>query len=98
MINEVEACGTCKEISIKGTQKFKSIFKITDNRSRVACVRKANLWWNEKEEFLNALSATENHLIYVRCKNVPGLIEKRIAVKALHGRGRKGQDWVIYLH
>ena len=33
-----------------------------------------------------------------RFQTVPGLAEKRCAVKALRGRGRKRHDWVEYLH
>ena len=98
MIKEVEDCGTDKEISIKATQKFQSIFKITDNRSKVACIRRANRWWKGKDQFLNALSRKESRILYVRSKNIPGLVEKRSGVKALHGRGRKRNDWVIHLH
>ena len=61
-------------------------------------IKEVNRWLNEKEELLNALSAWENRMMYVRSKYVPGLVEKQIAVKALHGRGRKLQDWVKYLH
>ena len=42
MIKQVEEYGTDKEISIKETQNFKSIFKITDDRSQTACIQKAN--------------------------------------------------------
>ena len=98
MIKEVEECGTAKKIGIKATQKFKSIFKVSDNRSKFACIRKANRWWNEKEQFLNSLSTRENRMMYVRCKSIPGLVEKRCVIKALHGRGKKRHDWVEYLH
>ena len=98
MINQVEDCGTDKEISIKATQKFKTIFKIRDERSRKACIRKANRWWNGRDEFLNALSTKENGTMCLRSKNVPGIAEKRCAVKAFQGRGRKRNDWVTYLH
>ena len=37
-------------------------------------------------------------MMYVRCKSIPGLVEKRCAIKALHGRGKKRHDWVEYLH
>ena len=98
MMKEVEESGTDKEILIKATEKFNSIFKIADSRSKIASIRKANRWWNEKEQFLNALTARENREIYVRCKSVAGFVEERNAVKALHGRGRKRHDWVEYLH
>ena len=98
MIEKVKECGTSKEISIKATRKFKLIFKITDNRLQVACIRKANRWCNGKEEFLNALSATGNRKMYVRCKNVLSLIEKRIAIKALHRWDWKRHNWIKYLH
>ena len=37
-------------------------------------------------------------MMYVRCKSIPGLVEKRCVVKALHGLGKKRHDWVEYLH
>ena len=82
----------------QSNRKINSIFKIADSRSKIACIRKAIRWWNENEQFLNALTARENRIIYVRCKSVAGFVEKRCAVKALHGRGRKRHDWVEYLH
>ena len=82
---------------MKATQKFKSIFKIIDNRSKLERYWKAQRWWNGREQSQNALSANENRMMYVRCKAVPSLVEKRCAVKSLRGRGRKRLDWVEYL-
>ena len=36
--------------------------------------------------------------MYVRCKNAPGVVEKRCSVKAFLERGEKRNDWVVYLH
>ena len=83
---------------MKETQEFKSIFRIADDRSKVASFRKANGWWNGRVQFQNVLSTKESHMLFVRCKSIPRLADKRCVVKDLRGRGGKGHNWVEHLH
>ncbi len=46
MIEEVSESGTEKEISINPVRKFRSLLKVTDQKSRNSCLCKAMRWWN----------------------------------------------------
>lgn len=98
MIAKVEQRGTDKGISRLAVEHFSNIFKFTTKKAHSACLKKAYRWWNGRHVYIAALQQRKNRHMAVYSRTTPGIGIKRIAVKALSGRGRKRSAWVEYLH
>lgn len=82
-------------IASKAVDKFLLIFT---HRSRAANRAKAGRWWRGRLVFLPSLETPINNSLHITRRNSSGIMDKKTAAKALHGRGRKRKDWVNMLH
>ena len=88
---EVDGCGSSDKIAGKAVAKFPAVFHVYDQKSKIACLKKAYRWWMMHNEYLNALQTNENKVLSVRSKSIIGISDKKCDLKALQGRGRKGE-------
>ncbi len=98
VVEEVERAGNVKNIASKAVARFPNIFKLNDNKSSVACKKKAYRWYIMHQSHLHALKTDENKAMYIRSRSLSGVSEKRYNLKALEGRGKRRSDRVEYLH
>lgn len=95
MIEEVEACGTDKEISSKAVTKFKKIFNQPNRRTNRS---KARDWWNKREQILHDLEHLHNGRTSITSRLSFGTAVQRTSIKARKGRGVKRHPWKVALH
>ena len=55
-------------------------------------------WYKSRQDFLDPMQTKQKKALTITSTSTPGVSVKRCNVKALSGRGRKGADWVEYLH
>ncbi len=61
MMNEVSQSLSAKEISLKAVDRFPSVFKFINARTRKCCIQKAYRWYNGRHAFLIALQTVKTN-------------------------------------
>ena len=101
MMHEVQQSGTQTRIASKAVsnESFRKLFPCSTSRERATSRKKAAVWWNQKDEYLQKLQSEKDKQLVVTSRNVrTGAARSRWYLKCMSGRGRKRAPWSQYVH